>query len=138
MLKYIVPRIAIADLRSMLGVALIGAVLAGVYGIVHDQITYSISPEYFTNLKFNQFHYADFGLGDRAFVATIGFLATWWVGMIIAWFLARRLVPKQPRAMAYRQIRLGFGCVFAFGLLFGTLGFIYGVWRGPTIPLSSD
>ena len=39
----------------MLGVAAVGSVLAGVYGIFHDQVTYAISPEYFTKLKFDQF-----------------------------------------------------------------------------------
>ena len=88
----------------MFGVAVVGAIVAGIYGVLHDQLTYSISPEYFTNLKFKQFHYADFGLGDRVFVSCIGFLATWWVGLIIARFLARRFIPDQPRVIAYRKI----------------------------------
>ena len=87
MLKYLVPQIALGDLPSMCGVALIGAVIAGVYGVLHDQITYAISPEYFTHMKFKQFHYADVGLGDRVFVATIGFLAASCV------WLDHRLVP---------------------------------------------
>src|SRR5512137_2235558 len=89
MLKYLVPRIALTDLPSMFAVALIGALVAGGYGVLHDQVTYSIAPEYFTNLKFKQFHFANLGLGDRVFVSAVGFLATWWVGLIAAWFLAR-------------------------------------------------
>jgi len=61
----------------MVGYSLVGAVMASVYGVMHDQFTYSISPEYFTRLKFLQFQYADFGLPARFFVAEIGFLATW-------------------------------------------------------------
>ncbi len=137
MLKYLLPRIALADLPPMFGVALVGAVFAGLYGILHDQITYSISPEYFTKLKFEQFHYADLGLGERVFVAAIGFLATWWVGFIIAWFLARRLIPNQPRSHAYRQIGAGFACVFASGVLAAAIGFAYGLWRGPQADYSS-
>lgn len=137
MLKYLVPRIALADLPSMIGVALAGALLAGGYGIVHDQVTYSISPEYFTNLKFKQFYYADFGLGDRVFASAVGFLATWWVGLIAAWFLARRLIPHQPRRQAYRQIASGFACVCAFGVVAGLLGFAYGLWRGSGADYSS-
>jgi hypothetical protein len=137
MLKYFVPQIKLADLPSMFVVSLIGAVFAGGYGILHDQITYSISPEYFTNLKFKQFYYADFGLGNRAFVSAIGFLATWWVGFIIAWFLARRFVPKQPRSHAYRQILSGSGIVLAGGVLSGLIGFAYGLWRGPDADYSA-
>lgn len=131
MLKYLVPRIALADLLPMFGMAFVGAIVAGAYGILHDHITYSIGPEYFTNLKFEQFHYADFGLGERVFVSCIGFLATWWVGFIFAWFLSRRLIPNQPRTIAYRGIFAGFAIVFACGVVAGIGGYFYGVWRGP-------
>jgi hypothetical protein len=77
----------------MLGYAAVGAVLAGFYGVVHDQVTYSISPEYYTCLKFSQFRYADFGLPARVFVAEIGFMASWWVGFVAGWFIARITVP---------------------------------------------
>lgn len=137
MLKYLIPQIARNDLPPMIGVALVGALIAGVYGVLHDQITYSISPEYFTKLKFAQFHYADVGLGDRFFASTIGFIATSCVGLAAAWFLARRLIPNQPRDRAYRQIRSGFASVFAFGFLFASLGYAYGLWRGPDANYSS-
>lgn len=136
-LKYLLPQISKDDLLPMLGTACAGSVLAGAYGVIHDEITYSISREYFTKLKFDQFAYADFGFGDRIFVATIGFLATWWVGFIPAWFLARRLLPDQPRSHAYRQLGWGFGCVFAVCLSFELLGFLYGIWRGPDADYSN-
>ena len=66
------PKIRWASLPAMLGYAGLGAVLAGLYGILHDEITYTISPEYFTRLKFYQFDYADFGLPPRVLVAEIG------------------------------------------------------------------
>jgi hypothetical protein len=137
MWKYIIPRIALGDVPRMLLAAIGGGIIAGIYGILHDQITYSISPEYFTKLKFNQFRHADFGLGDRVFVATIGFLATWWVGFIAAWFLARRLIPHQPRDCAYRKIRKGIMCIIAFALSFGIFGYGYGLWRGRDADYSS-
>lgn len=77
-----------------MGLSLVGALVAGGFGAVHDQITYSISPEYFTRLKFVQFRWADLGLPPRFFVSEIGFLATWWVGLVAAWFLARLALPK--------------------------------------------
>ena len=98
MLRFVIPRIALRDLPPMIAVAVCGAMVAGVYGILHDQITYTISPEYFSKFKFDQFRYAEIGLPDRVFVAEIGFLATWWVGFFSAWFLARRLVPGATQA----------------------------------------
>ncbi len=133
MLRYVFPRISWADLRWMLGIAAVGAVLAGMYGVLHDQITYAISPEYFTKLKFQQFDYADLGLGDRALVVTIGFLATWWVGFIAAWFVARLVVPGRRRAEAMRHFAMAAAClvIVAFGA--GVLAYLYGLWRGPDI-----
>ena len=40
------PKIRFSALPAMLGHAMAGAGLAGIYGVVHDQVTYSICPEY--------------------------------------------------------------------------------------------
>jgi hypothetical protein len=71
----------------MFGISLLGAVIAGLYGAVHDQISYSISPEYFTKMKFEQFSYADFGFPPRVCASEVGFLATWWVGLFAGWYV---------------------------------------------------
>jgi hypothetical protein len=55
--------------------------VAGLFGIIHDQISYSVSPEYFTKFKFIQFHLLDVDLPDRARAAMVGFLASWWMGI---------------------------------------------------------
>ena len=110
----------------MLGYAVLGAFVAGFYGVLHDQITYSISPEYFTRMKFLQFHYADFGLPPRVFVAEIGFLATWWVGLIAGWFLARVAVPAFPGRSARAPILQGFAIMFASALSAALVGFLLG------------
>ena len=96
----------------MLGIASLGGIVGGIYGILHDQITYSISNEYFTRLKFIQFHYADFGFPVRIFVSEVGFLATWWVGFVSAWFLARIAVPSWPTKLAFRRSLTGFLIIF--------------------------
>src|SRR5437773_893001 len=72
-----------------LRLALLGAAIAGAYGAVHDQVSYTISPEYFTKVKFHQFAYADFGWPPRVFAAEVGFLASSLVGLIAGWLLAR-------------------------------------------------
>ena len=137
MLKHILPRIPLADLPAILGFTVLGALIAGCYGILHDQITFTVGPEYFHNFKIHQFSYADFGFGDRIFAAFIGFLATWWVGLIVGWILARRCIPGQPRAVARKQIYLGFAVVFATGFLAGLIGYAYGTWRGPNADYSA-
>src|SRR5690349_25000941 len=110
----------------MLGVACVGALVAGCFGIVHDQVTYTISPEYFTRLKFDQFHWAELGFPRRVFVGEIGFLATWWVGFFAGWALARVTVAHvEPRAM-FRIALPGFAIILGFTLAFAVAGFAYG------------
>lgn len=117
MIKYLYPKIKKDELLFIVKWALLGALIAGAYGIIHDQITYTISSEYFTNLKFKQFHYANFGLGNRIFVATIGFLATWWVGFFAGWLFFRVYLAKQDLIKARKSVINAFTIVFASGFV---------------------
>ncbi len=86
-------------LLSFILVLILAPIIAGIYGIINDQITYTISPEYYTKFKFVQFNLMERSLGKnigtinspeiklenpRIGVSIVGFLATWWVGFIIA------------------------------------------------------
>src|SRR4051812_43372696 len=102
------PRIALRNLPLMFGISFAGALIAGAYGILHDQVTYTLSEEYFTKFKAVQFRWADLGWPRRVFVSEVGFLATWWVGFIAGWFLARVTVPYVPRTIALRRCFAGF------------------------------
>jgi hypothetical protein len=42
------PRISLRQIGQMTAFGVAGALAAGVYGVAHDQITYSLGPEYFT------------------------------------------------------------------------------------------
>lgn len=101
--------------------------IAGLYGALHDQLSYTISPEYFTRFKYDQFGFepAWFG-GHRPTVAVIGFLATWWVGVFIALFLAPLSLlfaePKRMRKELLRAVGLTLGTAAVCGLL----GLAYG------------
>ena len=123
-MNFLFPRIRLAWLPAMLGYSALGGLLAGLYGIVHDQITYSISSEYFTRLKFAQFSYADFGFPPRILVGEIGFLATWWVGFFAAWFMARLAVPDLPPAAVFRLVLRGIAIVFACAPAAAIAGFV--------------
>ncbi len=116
-------------LPRMLGIVLVGALISGSYGILHDQFTYSISEEYFTKLKFEQFDYADFGFPMRVLVGEIGFLATWWVGFFAGWFLARIAVPVWPGGIAWRKCLLGFLIIFGAALGAAMIGYGMGIFH---------
>jgi hypothetical protein len=122
--KYLMPPADRADLRNAARLALTGALIAGCFGILHDQITYTISPEYFTRMKFDQFRRADFGFPPRVFVAEIGFLATWWVGLIAAWFLARIALPKFE--LPGKRVMVAMAIIVGITVLSGTAGYFAG------------
>lgn len=107
----------------MLGTAALGAVLAGAYGALHDQVSFSISPEYFTALKFPQFWWADFDLGDRAHASVVGFLGSWWIGLIAGWALVRvGFGESYSRSDLARAFTIVLGTAAACGVIGGLLG----------------
>lgn len=61
---------------------LLSALIAGIYGILHDQLTYSISPEYYFRFKFDMFGIPD-ELHNRVGASMVGFMATWWMGLLL-------------------------------------------------------
>jgi hypothetical protein len=128
-MNFLFPTFAWRLLPRMLGIALFGAVISGGYGILHDQITFSISEEYFTKLKFDQFRYADFGFPVRVLVGEIGFLATWWVGFFGGWFLARIAVPAWPARKAWWVCGRGFGIMIGSALGAGVIGHLLGAFH---------
>ncbi|MBN2529080.1 MAG: hypothetical protein JXR76_22005 [Deltaproteobacteria bacterium] len=121
---WIYPKVRI--IHKIIPYVLVGGIISGAYGAIHDQISYAISPEYFTHFKFHQFHYADFGLPNRVFVAIIGFLATWWVGAIVGWFIARVRFNSDDLTTARRDILRGFGIVFGCAVVAFCVGAILG------------
>ncbi|MGL4463467.1 MAG: hypothetical protein ACRC1K_15055 [Planctomycetia bacterium] len=59
-----------------------GCLIAGVYGALHNQISYTVSPDYFFAFKFHQFAIPD-ELRGRVGAAIVGWYASWWMGLII-------------------------------------------------------
>lgn len=75
-------------------------------------------------MKFDQFRWADLGLPVRVFVAEIGFLATWWVGLIAAWFLAR--IAMRKFESPERRVMQAMVIMVAITLVCGVLGYFLG------------
>ena len=113
----------------MARLALVGAAIAGPYRALHDQISYHISPEYFTKFKFLQFSWADVGWPDQVFASEVGFLATWWVGLLGGWFLARAGLAELPDALRFKCVIKSFAIVFVVAPATGLLGALFGVAR---------
>lgn len=72
----------IKKLLLMPPLLVLGCLIAGTYGALHDQISYTASPDYFHAFKFIQFRISPH-LQDRLGAAIVGWTATWWMGPII-------------------------------------------------------
>lgn len=77
------------DVKKTLAVFLVSimaALLAGIYGMIHDHISYSISNEYYTKYRFLQYGLVnedgDRIIHPRVFVSLIAFFSTWWLPFI--------------------------------------------------------
>ena len=107
------------------------AIIAGIYGIIHDQFTYTISNEYFTRFKFHQFGLTNtvtdaLSLSPRTAVAYVGFMATWWTGLIIGLFQGMvGLMHKDSHVMA-RTIIKATTITLIITPIVGSIGLAYG------------
>lgn len=126
---------------ALILILIIALILGGIYGIVHDQITYSISEEYYTKFKFIQFGLENWGMGQnigtlktpeieldnpRLGASIVGTLATWWVGLIIGIFLSLiGLIHRNGKEMFNTTLK-AFVVTTGIALLTGLVGLLYG------------
>lgn len=126
---------------ALILILILAPILGGIYGVIHDQITYSISEEYYTKFKFIQFGLENWGMGrnigtlrtieieldsPRLGVAIVGLLATWWVGLIIGIFLGLiGLIHRNGKEMFNTSLK-AFVITIGIALLTGLIGLLYG------------
>ncbi len=100
--------------------------VAGAYGAVHNQVSYTVSEEYFTRLKFEQFR-IDPQFHNRLGAAAVGFRASWWMGIPIGLVLGAMSWLHDGFPRMVREGLLAFGVVAATALVIGVLGLGYGL-----------
>lgn len=107
-MNFFYPKLKRAQLPAMTGITLLGGLIGGIYGALHDFFTYAISSEYFTRLKFDQFSHMDMGFPPHLFAVHIGFIAAGAVGLAAGWFVARTAVPAWPVRVAFGKAMRAF------------------------------
>ena len=99
---------------------------AGLFGVVHNQVSYTVAPEYFTKFKFRRFGLTDAPLPERVRASMVGFLASWWMGIPIGLLVdAVGFIHRGHR----RMLRVSLWALLVavgFTLLFGLGGLLYG------------
>lgn len=116
----------------LIGIVILTPLVAGLYGVLHDQFTYSISPEYFTRFKFYQFGLVEeYGNGasmpnPRLAVAMVGFMATWWTGIVIGLGLGLTALFQTDANAMLRTTAKAVAVVVAVAMFTGLIGLAYG------------
>ena len=126
---------------ALILILIIAPLLGGIYGLIHDQITYTISNEYYSKFKFIQFGLENWGLGEnigtkntpeillqnpRFGAVIVGILATWWVGLIIGIILGLvGLIHRNGKEM-FKSTMRAFLLTTVIALLTGVIGLGYG------------
>lgn len=104
---------------------------AGLFGILHDQITYSICNEYYTRFKFHQFGLTPLTSeailpNPRMAVAKVGFLATWWVGKYIGIIFGLTGLLFSDYKQMLKAVLKALGWTFCITILSSVIGFVCG------------
>lgn len=106
-------------------------IIAMFYGAIHNQFTYSISDEFFTEVLFEKFGFVQYGQDTPRLTASIiGAWSTWWMGLITGLVFAiislfhldiRQIIKSIKRAtLVTLSTSITFGLI---GLCYGFLGF---------------
>ena len=114
--------------RLLLLPVLLGAavLIAGVYGVLHNQVSYVVGPSYFHDFKFIQFDIAS-TFQNRIGAAWVGWQASWWMGVIIGGpilLLGARMKDARAFVIAYTQAA---AIVLLTALVFGSGALIYAI-----------
>jgi hypothetical protein len=114
---------------------------ASLYGVLNDQITVTISPEYFSVFKREQFDLLLSSIGlenapTRIQSVAVGIASTWWVGLFLGLVLSvvgvagRR--PASSTSMYLRAVAGIMGFAFGLSVLAGIVGYATAPHINPT------
>ena len=120
--------------------------VGGLYGALHDQLSYALSPDYFTRFKFIQFRIYWGYESPRWGAAWVGFRATWWlggvVGLVLSLFallfhpprrMARRIAEAMVLALLVTLLALGLGLLHVHLLVDASNMHLYRGWIWPNV-----
>ena len=102
----------------------LACLMAGVYGMVHNQISYTVGPDYFHAFKFLQFNIAE-ALPYRIGAAIVGWRASWWMGLVIGTPIAAVALLMPSAAQMVRAFLLAALMVVVITLALGVLSLAF-------------
>ncbi len=119
-------------LKLFFFILILTPLICGLFGILHDQVTYTLSEEYYTKFKFIQFGLVEkqgmqLQMNHRLGAVIVGFMATWWVGIPIGLFYAGMLMSFkysiELKKLYFKTVAL----TFAIAIVTSFTGYLY--WK---------
>jgi MFS family permease len=104
---------------------IIASFIGGIYGALYDQITYAISPEFFSKFRFERFN-IDPDMNERIGAAMVGFKNTWKTGMILGAVLALAGLINADYKKMFRYTMRAFLITLAIAFIAGLTGWLVG------------
>ncbi|MBS1603376.1 MAG: hypothetical protein JST42_11955 [Bacteroidetes bacterium] len=109
----------------------VAIVIASLYGIGHDQVTYGISPEYYTRYKFIQFNLADSGAArhmtqPRSAVVMTGVKSTWMIGLAAGVALGLFALAFRNADRMFQSAMQAIGLALLITIACAVIGGLYG------------
>lgn len=120
-----------SSIYKLIQIMLIAMVIGSIYGVLHDQFTYTICPAYYTEFKFFQFGIFNYDQPiqlkhPRIWVSLVGLLSTWWFGLLLGFVIGLLDLFYSSQAYTIRLALKAIGINLVIALLTGLVGFIYG------------
>ena len=111
-------------------------VVAGLFGALHDQISYSVSEEYFTGFKFEQFGLLEASVPARLRASEVGFLASWWMGIPLGLLAGLGGFLQPTAAQMWRALLWSLPVITAFALMVALCGLLYGYSQTTSVDIA--
>lgn len=113
---------------------LIACLLAGLFGTIHNQVSYTISPDYFHGFKFHQFRIPP-TYQNRIGAAIVGWLASWWMGIPLGLILSLVGLCHERWQRSVQHFFHSTEVMFAVTAAFSLLGIVVGLVIAAATPI---
>jgi hypothetical protein len=106
---------------------LLSSIFAGTFGAINSQVTYLLSPEFYTKSLFSQFGFVEYGLSTpKTTAAIIGIWCTWWMGLFIGIVISFTSLIQSNALLMIREIKKSLLLIISSVIVFGFLGYLFG------------
>lgn len=98
--------------------------VAALYGLVHNQVSYTLGPSYFHDFKFQQFGLPGW-LENRLGASWVGILASWWMGALIGLIIGLVCLQAKDADHMQQVFKSSAYVVVWSALISGVLGLLF-------------